>query len=77
MLPELSRKGFVALGGRIEDVTVMIGSDDVSTRRRGIGKVIPRQKVTMNVFIEPQVSVADKGDGWPKWQIFVGFNNQF
>ena len=43
----------------------------------GIGKVIPREKVIYNVFIEPQVSVADKGAGWPKWQIFVGFNNQF
>jgi len=30
-----------------------------------------------NVFIEPQVSVADKGAGWPKWQIFCGLNTQF
>jgi len=43
----------------------------------GLGKVIPREKVTMNVFIEPQISIADEGGGWPKWQIFVGFNNQF
>jgi hypothetical protein len=43
----------------------------------GIGQVIPREKMTFNVFIEPQVSVADKGAGWPKWQVFLGFNTQF
>lgn len=43
----------------------------------GIGQVIPREKVVFNVFIEPQVSIADKGAGWPKWQIFVGLNTQF
>jgi hypothetical protein len=43
----------------------------------GIGQVIPSEKVIYNIFIEPQVSVADKGAGWPEWQIFVGFNMQF
>lgn len=43
----------------------------------GIGQVIPTSKVVYNVFIEPQWSVADKGAGYPKWQIFVGFNMQF
>ena len=43
----------------------------------GIGQVIPCEKVVFNVFIEPQVSVADKGAGWPKWQIFCGLNTQF
>ncbi len=43
----------------------------------GIGRVIPRGKVIFNAFIEPQVSIADKGAGWPKWQIFVGLNSQF
>jgi len=43
----------------------------------GIGQVIPRKKVVFNIFIEPQVSIADKGAGWPKWQIFVGLNTQF
>jgi hypothetical protein len=43
----------------------------------GIGQVIPTPKVVYNVFIEPQVSVADKGPGYPEWQIFVGFNMQF
>jgi len=38
----------------------------------GIGQVIPRPKVVFNVFIEPQVSVADRSAGWPKWQVFVG-----
>ncbi|MFZ0135045.1 MAG: hypothetical protein WAK95_21090 [Desulfobacterales bacterium] len=43
----------------------------------GIGKVIPTEKVVMNIFIEPQVSVFDDGDTWPEWQVFVGFNLQF
>ena len=43
----------------------------------GIGQVIPTKKVVYNVFVEPQWSVADKGAGYPKWQIFVGFNMQF
>ena len=43
----------------------------------GIGQVIPSEKVIFNVFVEPQVSVADKGPGWPKWQVFAGLNMQF
>ncbi|MBK5105372.1 MAG: hypothetical protein JJE42_14080 [Burkholderiales bacterium] len=43
----------------------------------GIGQVIPSENVVYNIFIEPQVSVADKGAGWPKWQIFLGLNMQF
>jgi len=43
----------------------------------GIGQVIPTSKVVYNVFIEPQWSVADKGAGYPQWQIFMGFNMQF
>ena len=43
----------------------------------GLGQVIPRGKTVYNVFIEPQWSVADKGSGWPEWQIFIGFNMQF
>ena len=43
----------------------------------GIGKVIAKEKVVFNLFIEPQYSLADKGAGWPEWQIFVGLNSQF
>lgn len=43
----------------------------------GIGQVIPRERVVFNVFIEPQVSVADDGAGWPTWQAFAGLNMQF
>jgi hypothetical protein len=43
----------------------------------GIGQVIPKGKTVYNVFIEPQWSVADKGPGWPEWQVFIGFNMQF
>lgn len=43
----------------------------------GVGQVVPRAKTIFNVSIEPQVSVADKGAGWPKWQVFVGLNTQF
>jgi len=43
----------------------------------GIGQVIPKGNTVYNVFIEPQWSVADKGPGYPKWQVFLGFNMQF
>lgn len=43
----------------------------------GIGQVIPKGKTVYNAFIEPQWSVADKGPGWPEWQVFIGFNMQF
>jgi len=43
----------------------------------GIGKVFRSKNIIHNIFIEPQVSVADEGDGWAKWQVFIGFNNQF
>lgn len=43
----------------------------------GFGQVIPRKKVIFNLFAEPEFSVADKGAGYPKWQIFFGLNSQF
>ena len=43
----------------------------------GFGKVIPAGKTVYNVFVEPQISLADRGPGQPQWQIFFGFNMQF
>jgi hypothetical protein len=43
----------------------------------GIGQVIPTKKAVFNFFVEPQVSVADRGAGWPEWQIFCALNTQF
>ena len=43
----------------------------------GIGQVIPKGKTVYNIFIEPQISVADDGPGQPEWQVFIGFNTQF
>jgi hypothetical protein len=43
----------------------------------GFGRVIKGQSAVYNLFIEPQWSIADKGPGWPKWQLFMGFNMQF
>ena len=43
----------------------------------GIGQVLKKEKTVYNVFIEPQVSIADRGPGQPQWQVFVGFNMQF
>jgi len=43
----------------------------------GYGQVIKKGKTVYNIFIEPQWSVADKGPGWPEWQVFLGFNMQF
>lgn len=43
----------------------------------GAGKIFKKGKTVYNAFVEPQWSVADKGPGWPEWQVFVGFNMQF
>ncbi|WP_217354360.1 hypothetical protein [Ruegeria arenilitoris] len=43
----------------------------------GIGQVFKKKDITYNVFVEPQYSVASKGPGQAKWQIFAGFNTQF
>ena len=43
----------------------------------GIGQVIKQGKTVYNVFVEPQVSVADRGPGQPEWQIYFGLNMQF
>lgn len=43
----------------------------------GIGQVFKRDRTVFNLFVEPQWSVADKGPGQPKWQVFFGLNMQF
>ena len=43
----------------------------------GYGKVIKKDNMVYNMFVEPQVSVFDEGGGWPEWQIFIGLNLQF
>lgn len=44
----------------------------------GIGRVIKlKNGSTLNVFIEPQYTIHDRGIGNPKWQIFAGLNFQF
>ncbi len=41
------------------------------------GKVTKRGDTVYNFFVEPQYSVFDKGDGLPKWQIYMALNMQF
>jgi len=43
----------------------------------GYGKVFKRKSTVFNAFVEPQWSAADKGAGYPEWQVFLGFNMQF
>jgi hypothetical protein len=43
----------------------------------GLGKVLPGPKRVFNIFVEPQVSVAERGSSWPEWQVFIGLNTQF
>jgi hypothetical protein len=40
----------------------------------GLGQVTKRGKTIYNLFLEPQWSVADEGEGWPEWQVFLGLN---
>ncbi len=44
----------------------------------GIGKVLKSHgRTVFNIFAEPQYSVAVRGIGQPKFQLFIGFNTQF
>lgn len=42
-----------------------------------LGKVTKRDKTVFNFFVEPQYTVAHKGSGLPKWQIYMALNMQF
>lgn len=43
----------------------------------GVGKVWDSDNVTVNAFIEPQLTVFQDNDAAPEWQIFFGVNFQF
>ena len=43
----------------------------------GIGQVFVKGGTVYNVFIEPQYSIWDDGEGLPEWQLFFGLNLQF
>lgn len=43
----------------------------------GAGQVYKQGKTVYNLFVEPQISMADDGSGQPEWQVFLGFNMQF
>lgn len=42
----------------------------------GVGRVIPTESVLLNVFVEPQYSVATQGPGQREWGAFFGINFQ-
>jgi hypothetical protein len=43
----------------------------------GVGKVIARGDTVIIAFVEPQYSVATRGDFQPEWGAFAGVNFQF
>lgn len=43
----------------------------------GLGKVIKTERAVANAFLEPQYSIATRGNGQPEWNIFGGLNFQF
>lgn len=42
-----------------------------------LGKVSKRGSTVYNLFVEPQYSVFSRGNGVPKWQIYLALNMQF
>ena len=59
-------------------VLVLAGYNTIwASVQSDIEKANKKGKTVFNAFVEPQWSVADKGPGWPEWQVFVGFNMQF
>ncbi|PVB59853.1 hypothetical protein DCO57_20395 [Labrenzia sp. 011] len=43
----------------------------------GLGRVIKGKKAIINMFVEPQISVASRGAGQSEWGVFGGINFQF
>lgn len=43
----------------------------------GAGRVVTKPNVTINYFVEPQWSVASRGNGQMDWGVFAGVNFQF
>ena len=43
----------------------------------GAGRVIKSGNATVNFFVEPQISVASRGNGQSEWGVFAGVNFQF
>jgi hypothetical protein len=52
------------------------GAADYIPVGAGAGKVFSPGDLTINTFIEPQLSVWDNGQGVPHWQVFLGLNLQ-
>jgi len=42
-----------------------------------LGKVTKRGNTVYNFFVEPQYSVFNRGNGLPKWQLYLALNMQF
>lgn len=53
------------------------GAGDYIPIGAGVGKVWPLGGVTLNTFVEPQLTVWRHGQGVPTWLIFLGVNSQF
>lgn len=74
---------FLQLGKGWYTGTAPIWNYDLSSDNYGmplglrLGKVLPTKDVVFNTFIEPQVSVADRGPGQPEFQLFFALNMQF
>lgn len=43
----------------------------------GVGRVVKTDKAVINYFVEPQYSVASRGNGQMEWGVFAGVNFQF
>ena len=43
----------------------------------GIGQVVKQGETVYNFFVEPQISVADRGAMQPQWQVYFALNMQF
>jgi len=45
--------------------------------KSGIGRVVPTGNAILNIPVEPQFPILDRGAAQPELQVFVGFNTQF
>jgi 3-mercaptopyruvate sulfurtransferase SseA len=63
--------------GATADEVLSIAAGKKKAIGLGIGQMIPTKTAVFNFWVEPQVSIADEGPGWPQWQTFLALNTQF
>ena len=62
---------------RIESLRVLLVGVSVCLAAAAVTPVNAQEQPAVNILVEPQFTILDRGAGQPELQIFFGFNTQF